>query len=52
MKVDATKNQILSSIEESLSDSYQETINKNKLIYFGEKKELNFHQLISFLKCL
>jgi hypothetical protein len=52
MKVDETKNQILSNINEALSGRYQEIINKNKSIYFGEKKGLNFYQLINFLKCL
>ena len=49
MKIGTTKSQILSNIKEALSGKYQETINKNKLIYFGKAKGLNFPQLINFL---
>lgn len=52
MKIGETKKKILSNIKEALTDKYQEAINKNKLIYFGEDKGLNFHQLINFLKHL
>ena len=52
MKIGTTKSQILSNIKEALSGKYQETINKNKLIYFGKAKGLNFPQLINFLKNL
>ena len=52
MKIGTTKSQILSNIKEALSGKYQETINKNKLIYFGKAKGLNFPQLINFLKKL
>jgi hypothetical protein len=52
IKKDETKSKILLNVKKAFSERYQKVIDKNKLIYFGKSKGLNFNQLINFLKKL